>query len=147
MEASISTHVVGYLPDMFHLAADTTRHPKGKSVSLDMKIVQQSVTIQDEFYGLYVIQLNGSLFVWIGDAPTMDNLALAHPPTSGNTRPAASTLFSQSRDEFSESLARLLATKYRQPVYVSMSLSERHADALVPLQRKLVEMIQIECIQ
>ncbi|BFZ19224.1 hypothetical protein BsWGS_22263 [Bradybaena similaris] len=89
--------------------------------SPQISISDFSHQILDKVIHFKVTRLQDSLHIWVGSRPVLSNMAVALPVKYG-TLPTSAALFGVKTEHTSESLAKRLANKLNQQVFVSCSV-------------------------
>lgn len=97
------------------------------------KIRETSVTF-------YIIKMKNCIFVWIGDSPVFENLAVAMN-IKYSSMPVSSSIMGQSSDDNSGSLAARLSKKIGKQVFASFNLSNPDNNVLLAVSKRLMEEV------
>ncbi|KAI9485174.1 MAG: hypothetical protein EXX96DRAFT_362 [Benjaminiella poitrasii] len=106
-------------------------------------IHQATHSFLQESIHFQIIQMNKTVFVWIGKSEArLGDMSVAMPAFGSNMAPSATGIFSKSVSEQSRNLARRLASKYKQQIYVSLDLSSPDDLLFVFVEKKLMEILK-----
>ncbi|KAI8888049.1 hypothetical protein K501DRAFT_241144 [Backusella circina FSU 941] len=98
--------------------------------------------VSEEIY-FQVIQMNKSMFIWIGkESARLGDMSVAVPPFGNQTSASATTVLGKGVTEQSKNLARRLAMKYKQQFYISLDLSSPDDLLFVFVEKKLTDMLK-----
>ncbi|KAG0170261.1 hypothetical protein DFQ28_002214 [Apophysomyces sp. BC1034] len=86
-----------------------------------------------------LVQMNKSMFVWVGKNARLNDLSVAMP--SFGTQ-ATTTVLGKDVAELSRNMARRLALKYNQQFYVSLDLGKQDDLLNAFVEKKLMLMIK-----
>ncbi|XP_049621048.1 proteasome assembly chaperone 4 [Suncus etruscus] len=89
----------------------------------------------------HVMRLTGSLFLWVGAAPQLRNLAVA-VCSRYDSIPVATSLFGDASDTASASLAQRLARKTSKQVFVSYNLPNTDSNFALLVEGRIKEEME-----
>ncbi len=95
-------------------------------------------TVADIPITFHIIKMNSSLFVWIGDKYTFDNLAVA-VNTKYKSLPISTSIMGDIGDDKSCSLASKLTKVTGKQVFASFNLSNCDNNVLLSVNKRLME--------
>ncbi|KAI9260502.1 hypothetical protein BDA99DRAFT_439653 [Phascolomyces articulosus] len=98
--------------------------------------------ITDPIY-FQLVQMNKSMFVWIGkQQPNMKDLSIAMPSFGSQSIPSVTTVLGQDISEQSRNLGRRLASKYHQQFFISLDIGNQDEMLVAFVEKKLSELIK-----
>ncbi|KAI8969165.1 hypothetical protein BDF20DRAFT_148092 [Mycotypha africana] len=90
-----------------------------------------------------VLQMNKSVFVWIGkDEAKLGDMSVAVPPFGNQSTAAATSIIVKGIAEQGKNLARSLALKYKQQFFVSLNLNNPDDMLILFIEKKLMELLK-----
>ncbi|KAJ3032434.1 proteasome (prosome, macropain) assembly chaperone 4 [Rhizophlyctis rosea] len=97
-----------------------------------------------------LITLADSIFAWVGTAPSTDNPRLAGRldslavamPTKYDTVAPGTSLLGGGADDFSERLAKRLATKLKRQIFVSLNLTKDNDELVAFAEKRLAQLVR-----
>ncbi|KAI9470431.1 hypothetical protein BDB00DRAFT_985357 [Zychaea mexicana] len=106
-------------------------------------IHQETQTYVSEPIHFQLVQMNKSMFVWVGkQQASMKDLSIAMPPIASQSIPSVTTVLGQDIAEQSRNLGRRLAAKYQQQFFISLDVGNQDDMLVAFVEKKLSAMIK-----
>ncbi|XP_060630735.2 proteasome assembly chaperone 4 [Anolis sagrei] len=94
--------------------------------------------LAEELVHFHAMRLRDSLFLWVGDAPRLGNLALAMN-SPRDSIPVSTLLFGDTSDNTSTSLAQKLASKTKKQIFVSYNIQNTDSGFILLVENRIKE--------
>ncbi|XP_034284968.1 proteasome assembly chaperone 4 [Pantherophis guttatus] len=94
--------------------------------------------LAEQLVHFHAMRLQDSLFLWVGDAPELSNLAVAMC-TPRDSIPATTLLFGNASDNTSNSLAQRLASKTKKQIFVSYNIQNTDSGFILLVENRIKE--------
>ncbi|XP_077209187.1 proteasome assembly chaperone 4 [Paroedura picta] len=94
--------------------------------------------LAEQLVHFHAMRLQGSLFLWVGEAPQLRNLAVAMC-TPRDSIPASALLLGDPSDSTSNSLAQRLASKTKKQIFVSYNIKNTDSSFILLVENRIKE--------
>ncbi|XP_060100152.1 proteasome assembly chaperone 4 [Heteronotia binoei] len=94
--------------------------------------------LAEQLVHFHAMRLQGSLFLWVGEAPQLSNLAVAMC-TPRDSIPASTLLLGDTSDSTSNSLAQRLASKTKKQIFVSYNIKNTNSNFILLVENRIKE--------
>uniref|UniRef100_A0A8D0HDI7 Proteasome assembly chaperone 4 n=1 Tax=Sphenodon punctatus TaxID=8508 RepID=A0A8D0HDI7_SPHPU len=92
----------------------------------------------EQLVHFHLMRLQGSLFLWVGAAPLLSNLAVAMC-TPRDSIPVSTSVLGDASDTTSSSLAQRLARKTKKQIFVSYNLENTESNFILLIENRIKE--------